>query len=125
MALPSRGEAYLARALVALARARPTEGLSFAKLCGDRARVAPRLMNVLVITPAAEPGLGEALLAPLHGGAHVSIFIARGATDGADESAVRALRAKGMSATQVTGYEGIPRAMGEIAAQAGLGAAAS
>lgn len=134
LALPSRGEAYLDRALVALAEARPAPGPGFADFCADRLVHSPRLHNVFAVTPAAEPGLADVLAAAARRGAHPVAFLT-GALDpgaGADiaarltlaehEDTLTRLRATGVDAVRVATFEDIPRAITGVAGTAAVGA---
>lgn len=133
LSLPSRGEAYCDRALVALAQARPVSGLSFGEFCEERLRHGARLANLFVITPAAEPGLEEVLSRSRHRGAHVVVFLVGGGTgeegDRLSEAAHAALasrlRQAGMAVLQVARFTDIPTALGALAAVADAEAVAS
>ena len=76
LAMPSRGESYLDRCLVELARAQPVPGMSFSEFCHEQMRTSPRLRNLFVITPYPEAGLEDALNVARHRGAHVVAFLA-------------------------------------------------
>lgn len=135
LCLPSRGEAYLDRALVALAKARPTQGPSFAAFCQERARRSPRLRNVFAVTPAADPGLVDALMSPVQRGAQMVLLLAGGRAETDEKPAelsaaahrrmVTSLRARGISAAQAASFEDIPRAIGAVAGDGEGWAAAS
>ena len=137
LTLPSRGEAYLDRALAALAEARPVAGPSFSEFCAERWRLSPRLPSVFAITPAAEPGMVEVLAPQTRRGAHLVVFLTGGlARDDADETprrllrqaheqALLRLRAAGVTAVSVSCFEDIPSAIGEIANEASAQTAAS
>lgn len=78
LALPSRGESYLDRCLVTLAEARPQAGLTFSDFCEEQIRKSPRLRNVFVVTPSADPGLVDTLGSLRQRGAHVAAFLVGG-----------------------------------------------
>lgn len=134
LALPSRGEAYLDRALVALAEARPVPGPGFADFCADRLLHSPRLQNVFAVTPAAEPGLADVLSAAARRGAHPVAFltgaidpdavahVAPRLTTDEHHDALARLGAAGVDAVQVATVEGIPRAITSAAGAAAVGA---
>lgn len=125
--LPSRGEAYLDRAVVALARAAPRPGPAFAEFCLGQARRTPRLGSVFCITPAAEPDLEEALVAISSRGAQVTVLFADGSGVGPARPAERLseearaalaqrLRARNVRVVEVHSMDDIPAALGELAA---------
>jgi len=127
--LPSRGEAYLDRVLVALAQARPEPGLSFCEFCTERARRSPRLASVFAVSPAAEPGLEDTIGSLSSRGAQVTTLLVGGveADDDAiprrlwasahEELAAR-LRASDAQAVTVVSPDAIPLALGRLAGDA-------
>jgi len=134
-AMPSRGEAYLDRYLLTLAEAVPTEGLSFSQFCEEQARVSPRLRNVFVVTPAAEPALVDVLALIRNRGARVVVLFAGGLEQQAEsvpdrlrahahDQTIGALRGLGVCAVRVRDFDDIPRAISEVASDQSSVAAA-
>jgi uncharacterized protein (DUF58 family) len=129
LSLPSRGEAYLDHALVALAEARPGDGLCFGDLCREGWALSPRLVNCFAVTTAAEEGLVESFGTLTRRGAS-SVVLLVGSGEGLEPGAPERLSARaldamagrllasGVRAARVRDFTDIPRALAQVAGDA-------
>ena len=117
LALPSRGEAYLGRALLSLAEAQPQGKQPFSATVMEQVRWAGRAQAVFVITSGADPALGDALaFCSAHGLSPTVFVVAPGGRlpDGTDP--VARMRGVGVTAVVVGSMGGIPDGLRESAA---------
>jgi uncharacterized protein (DUF58 family) len=110
---PSRGDAYLDRALVALAEAGPAPGPAFGAFCQERERRSHRLEHVFVLASGLDPRLPEVLRDLALRGASPVVFLAGGGPlygPGWDD-----LATMGVPVVRVHSQPHIPEAIGLVA----------
>ena len=116
LALPSKGEAYLTRALQALAEAQATAKRPFSALVMERVRSAGNAHAIFAITTPQDGALLEAFtFCGARGLAPVVFICDPGGPTAASTEMLAKCRHVGLVAIVVTGMEDIPRAMREAA----------